>query len=405
MSAAIPVPDLNVADPTREAGNDFGEEYVGVDEPPIDDEPDQSAAFHSLADVLRTRKPRRPIATGITKLDELTNGGLSPGESAIFASGPGGLKTTALMNIAETMALPNTAICVVAWDERWTTVAAKLGGRFGEPYASLNSEHPETLLSLERRLERREVFVQFVDPASAMPFEDISATFDRIAPKGRVRIYVVDLLQLMETRTIDERDTEVIALKKLVEALLRVNRVQESILLVASETTKASISLEAVEANPLGVFAGSRKMASRFDLPIAMAKVDDLTVKVFVAKNRLGPTDTFLLRLDPTTWGVKSIDDEEVRAVADSVGIKKRKAFGKEILRILPAATLPGISRRRISDALKARNVRFGTSELGPAVELLFQAGFIVQDDGPRNSLLAKLAIGIDPESPRVKAW
>jgi RecA/RadA recombinase len=400
-----PVPRLGVAyDPTREAGNDFGEECAAPAEP----ETTKAGAeqhFRSPSEVLHTRKPRKPISTGIERLDEHTGGGLSPGDSAIFGSGPGGLKTTLFVNIVETMSRPETAICFLAWDERETTVAAKLGARFGEEYATLDSEHPAALESLTGRLEGRGAFVRFVDPASMMPFEDIAETFDRIAPKGRVRIYVIDLLQLMESRTIDEKDTEVIELKKIVEALLRVNRLQESILLVASESTKAAISLEAVEANPLAIFAGSRKMASRFDLPVAMAKTDDVTVKVFVAKNRLGPAGTFLMRLDPATWRVESLREGEAQAQADSTSIRKRKALGKEILRVLPPATSPGLARRRIADTLKARNVKFGNGELGPAIELLYQNGFIVQDDGPNRSLLAKLAIGVDPESSAVKSW
>ncbi|GEM_PF-2542470 len=361
--------------------------------------------FRSPSEVLHTRKPRKPISTGIERLDEHTGGGLSPGDSAIFGSGPGGLKTTLFVNIVETMSRPDTAICFLAWDERETTVAAKLGARFGEDYSTLDSEHPGALESLTGRLDGRGAFVRFVDPASMMPFEDIAETFDRIAPPGRTRIYVVDLLQLMESRTISDGDTEVTELKKIVEALLRVNRLQESILLVASESTKAAISLEAVEANPLGIFAGSRKMASRFDLPVAMAKTDDVTVKVFVAKNRLGPAGTFLMRLDPATWRVESLSEDEARADADSVVVRKRKALGKEILHVLPLASLPGMSRRRIQDALRARNVRFRASDIGPAIELLSRDGFVVQNDGARGSLLANLAIGVNPEGPQVQAW
>lgn len=398
----IPVPKfIGMADPTREAGSDFGEEC----EADVARDPAAIAAFRSVPDVLRERRPRAPIPTGISELDKLTGGGLSRGDSAIFGSGPGGLKTTLLVNIVETMASPETAICFVAWDERWTTVAAKLGARFGEPYAELDAEHPAVLDSLAARIKGRGAFVRFVDPASALTVEDLAANFDSLAPPGRLRIYVVDLLQLMESKTFGDKDTEVIELKKIVEALLRVNRGQDSILLVASEATKSAISLEAVEANPLAVFAGSRKMASRFDLPVAMAKTDAATVKVFVAKNRLGPAGTFLIRLDHVTWRVESLGAGDVQAEADSAHIRKRKALGREVLNVLPPADQRGLSRRRIADSLKARTVHFGNGELGPAIELLEGAGLVVQDDGPRGSLLAKLAIGIDPDSPQVKAW
>ena len=367
---------------------------IGAEESPAVEDEKRLAAFVSLPEILRQNKPRRPIETGVAWIDANTGGGLSPGETAIVGGGPGTVKTTLITNTVETMSGPSTALCVVAWDELWGKVAQKTGAQFGERYAELVSDRPDVIARLEARLAERDAFIRFVDPASGLAVEHIAETFHAIAPKGRTRIYFIDLLQLMESKDRGEDDTEQVETRRVVEALLRVARVQEAIVFAISEATKASISMEAVKANPLAVFATSRKIASRFDLPIAMAKADDLTVVAFAAKNRLGPSGTFRLRLDPLTWRLECLTEAAVEAEGIVAYDRKLRDLALEVAKII--AERPGQSGRALGAHLRAAGVKFPEKGLFAALALLDRAGFVVPDEGPRKSQLWKLARGVD---------
>jgi len=356
--------------------------------------------FVDLPDVIRQRRPRRPFRTGIEALDLRTGGGLSAGESAIFGSGPGGLKTTVLVNGAEAMAGPETALCFIAWDESWSRVAAKTAARFGEPYGQLDRDHPEVIDSLIERLAIRDAFLRFVDPASSLPVEHILDGFARVAPPGRQLVYFVDLLQLMEPLGWDPRDPETAELRKIVEALLLGVRKQDAILYAASETTKQAMTLEQVQANPLGVFAGSRKIASRFDLPIAMAKLPGTptTAKVFIRKSRLGPDGDFLLRLEPEYWRVYSLAESGPgeNGNGGNENFEKLKGLAKHVL--FAVEKHPDSTHNRLRNILKSENVRFTGTDFAPAVELLRSKELVGENPGPRRSLILRLADGVVAE-------
>jgi len=346
-------------------------------------------AFVSLPEVLRQNKPRRPIRTGVSWIDENTGGGISPGEAVIAGGGPGTVKTTLITNLSENMAGPKTALCLVAWDERWTRVAQKTGAQFGEPYSELTSVHPLTIDRLEARLAERDAFIRFVDPGSGLPVELIAETFDRVAPKDRIRIYLVDLLQLMESSDCKDDDTEQIETRHVVEALLRVVRVQEAIVFAISEATKAAIALDAVEANPLAVFATSRKIASRFDLPIAMAKMDDATVLCIVAKNRLGPTGKFRLTLDPITWRLgcqegrgepKRTKGEATRHMADA---EQQKILVPALMKAI-AAVGPASGRQLAAHLRGVQGIRFTETNRLAALAYIKSECMATPGDGSR---------------------
>lgn len=386
MSTPFSVPPLDVDDPTREAGNDWGEETAEVLTP---EQQKAGKAFVSLPDVLRQNKPRCPIRTGVSWIDENTGGGLSPGEAVIAGGGPGTVKTTLITNLVENMTGPLTALCLVAWDERWTKVAQKTGAQFGEPYSELTSDHPLTIDRLETRLTQRDAFIRFVDPGSGLPVEVIAETFDRVAPKDRIRIYLVDLLQLMESRDCKDDDTEQIETRHVVEALLRVVRSQEAIVFAISEATKAAIALDAVEANPLAVFATSRKIASRFDLPIAMAKMDDTTVLCIVAKNRLGPTGKFRLTLDPATWrlGCQEGRGEPKRtkseAAKDQADSEQQKILVPALMKAI-AAVGPASGRQLAAHLRGVQGIHFTETNRLAALAYIASEGLATPGDGPR---------------------
>ena len=338
--------------------------------------------IHSLADVVAMIRPRRPFLTFIEWLDKRTGGGLSRGDSAVIGGAPGTFKTTLAVQIACALAEQGAAVCFVAWDEGWLRVARKLGSHFGEMYSELNGEYAIAVTRLRDRLARRSLEVFLPDPASGATFEQIAAAFATVASPDRQWVYIVDMLQVIDVEAGDDDDAEPVAVRKAVDSLLSTTKKQDAILIALSETTKAALSLDAIEACPMAAFAGSRRIASRFDLPIVMAKTGDLVSRLYVPKNRLGPTGRFALRLDPDRWKLTA---EEEMPVAEVKSNRAREQAEKDDAAVLEILRTKGPLH---CDALEAEARAAGLKRIGirHARERLVTAGTVVTVDGPKRA-------------------
>ncbi len=336
--------------------------------------------LHSLADVLALIRPRDPIPTGLPWLDQNTGGGLAEGESAVIGGAPGALKTTVACQVAANMANRGAAVCFVAWDEGWLRVGRKLGANFGERYAELGGDYPPVTERLRTKLSDRDLMVFLPDPSSGATFEEIAAAFRETVPEGRTLVYIVDLIQTIDVEASADDDAEPTALRKVVDSLLAVTKKQGAVVIALSEVTKAALTLEAIEAGPLAAFAGSRRIASRFDVPVVMAKTGERSVRVYVAKNRLGPTGRFSLELDVERWKLIQIDElEEGAARADAA---REQATGDErvVVDILRAAG----PLRAMGVEAEARAKGMPRARLRAALERLRTAGVVIEVRGAK---------------------
>ncbi|KAA0250328.1 MAG: hypothetical protein EDX89_22910 [Acidobacteria bacterium] len=351
--------------------------------PPVDEAPG-TQVLYGLADVVEMIRPRIPIPTGIRPLDERIGGGLAPGDSVVIGGAPGTFKTTTAVQIAADGAKKGAAVCFVAWDEGWLRVARKLGSRFGEMWSELNGEYPAAVERLRLRIKEQDLSIYLPDPSTGATIETIAEEFARVAPKDKPKLLVVDMLQVLDVETVADDDPEPVAVRKAVDAVLSVGKKHSAIVVALSETTKQSLSLDAIDAAPLAAFAGSRRIASRFDVPLVMAKLGDgLVSRVYVPKNRLGPTGRFALRLDPDRW--KLVPEEERPPEEVQADRAREEADGDD-------RAVVAILREKgplETDALEgeARSAGMKRIRLRLAKARLLAAGTIVESQAPRTGV------------------
>ena len=278
----------------------------------IYDDPDIAAAlaeerctWRSLTDVLRNARPREPFSTSFPELDStFFAGGFAPGETIGIGGPPGAGKTTFLSALVAGMAGPRTHVAIAAFDEPEERVAAKIGARFGEAFHRLNSSYPSVLESLAERLAIRDASIEFVDPLEAPDVETILETAAARVPAGRVGIVVLDHLHALSTRDATERDDEFATIRKVATAVALLSRKLGLITIAVAEVLKAASSPDAVRNNPLGAFAGTRKIASLFTVPMVMVPAEGGGYELILAKNRLGPRGSAILNVNYETWNV-----------------------------------------------------------------------------------------------------
>jgi len=270
-----------------------------------EDEAPVGPTWRSLPAVLRASRPREPNPTRFDLLDStFLGGGLAPGDAVAIGGPPGAGKTTFVAALAANLAGLKTHVGFAAFDEPEEKVAAKVGARFGEAFHRLNAEYPSVLESLEERLAIRDADIEFVDPLGAPDVETILETFAARVPAGRVGVLFLDHLHLLESRDGSERDDEFATIRKVATSVAVLTRKLGIITVSIAEVLKAASSPDAVRNNPLGAFAGTRKIASLFTVPMVMVPAEGGGFELILAKNRLGPRGSAILNVNFDTWNV-----------------------------------------------------------------------------------------------------
>lgn len=292
-----------------------------------DDDAPAGPTWRSLTDVLHGARPREPFSTSFPELDSaFFAGGFARGETIGLGGPPGAGKTTLLAALVAGMAGPRTHVAIAAFDEPEERVAAKIGARFGEAYPRLNADYPSVLESLEERLAIRDVSIEFVDPLQAPDVETILETAAARVPAGRVGIVVLDHLHLLTTRDASDRDDEFATIRKVATAVAVMTRKLGLITIAVAEVLKAASSPDAVRSNPLGAFAGTRKIASLFTVPMVMVPAESGGFELILAKNRLGPRGSAILNVNFETWHVTVDSVRTAGRGAGSLGEESRTA-------------------------------------------------------------------------------
>lgn len=302
MSAPFSLPYQDVADPTREAGNDYGEECVA---PPDPETP--SPAVVDLVGILRTEiytGERYP--TRIAPLDELLDGGLAPGFTFAVAGAPGEGKTLLFAQLAAELLLQGAVVVVLAGDEDRSGIAQRIGQYLGFEKDELNSTHPETLDDLEKKLRGRVIRI-FPDPDHPpMTVEDVEDVLIRLAVENpeALLVIVVDSIQTVRCAASQPDDAETTAVMKVVEALRGVKKRTNALVLATSEAPRSSYASRdpGMRTRAIASFAGSRTPEFRFDILSFIGTIGEGAgerARLEITKNRLGHKKGFVtLQLD-----------------------------------------------------------------------------------------------------------
>lgn len=375
-----------------------------------EDDAPAGPTWRSLTDVLLLARPRTPIPTGFSLLDStFLGGGLAPGDAVAVGGPPGAGKTTFIAALAANLAGPKTHVGFAAFDEPEEKVAAKVGARFGEAFHRLNADYPSVLESLEERLAIKDATIEFVDPLGGPDVETILETFAARVPAGKVGVLFLDHLHLLESRDTTDRDNEFDTVRKVATAVAVLTRKLGLITVSIAEVLKAASSPDAVRSNPLGAFAGTRKIASLFTVPMVMVPAEGGGFELILAKNRLGPRGSAILNVNFETWNVTVDSVRTASRGTGTLGEESRTATvakaDDDALRAFFAESEP-MSWNDAEAALRSRGVT--RDRALSARRRLTMAGELVETPGVRPVGVTRGFVpsfwtvpGKVPESPR----
>lgn len=349
-----------------------------------------------LPDALALNVPRDPVSFGIPPLDDCLGGGIGGGEAVVVGGGPGTYKTTTSAYCALKLATDRTAVLFIAADEPSPRVARKIGAQAGESYSELTSEYPTVLSRLRGKLAARGVFVRITHPHASYAVEDVLEAFDREAPKDRQRIVIVDHLHSVMTRDAADGDSEKVAIEKAVGTLVdRYARSKGWSVIALSEVTKAALTVAAVDA-PMMAFAGTRKIASRFDVALLLVTEDGQRVRVIPAKNRFGHKVPFTLEWDTERWVPVHVEDDDIEAARSTAKAARAAEIEASQDSVVLAAVRKAIAsgsplkKSDVPDSvrLRARDARRALVRLVENGVLKFELGLAGTRGGARPTLV-----------------
>ena len=334
-----------------------------------EEQPRPEGRLRSLVEAIGEIRPRSPRSLGVAALDELLGGGLDEGESLGLGGGPGAFKTSLVCTMIGALAAPDTAILVIAHDEDDRRVARKIGAQFNEAWGELSSEDPRVLERLAAKLEKLGAEVFITRQTGGGTLEELVDEFEHSISPGRRKIIVVDHLQAVSSSSWTDRDNELVQIEKVVRFLIDDLKAKKNYAVIAlSEVTKAALNPESVKSAPLAAFAGTRKVASRFDVPLVLVPDGERRLLVLAPKNRFGRRGEILLEVDTDRWRFLSLDmklEARLRDQAKADGERKRQAEDDEItLGLLARAPIPAkvweseLLRAGVESRRRTREVR-----------------------------------------------
>ncbi len=271
------------------------------------------------------------------------------------------------------------ALALICLDEPAAKVTAKYAACLaGERVAEMSGDYPPALQRLKARLQELDAFVRIYDGRDGANVDVILDAFLKEVPAGRVPVAVFDHLHLLDASAVEERDPEAVVVSKVTDAVLGFARKRGGISIAISEITKASINPEVARAAPLAAFAGSRRIASRFDAALLLLKTGERESEVIVAKSRFGRVSSFGAALNIETWRLTTHELGEAAAEA------RQKLVEERLAKVIYAIRASGpLSVRALERAVKgSKAITEDARELG-----LSRCELTVLE-GPRGAML-----------------
>jgi hypothetical protein len=341
MSASFPVPYLDVADPMREAGNDFGEECVAPAEPeapnPYRQTPGQALAKIGLLGSA-IALPELPT------FSSLTDGGLRSGEAEAWGAATGIGKTAVIVRYAKAsveLGRPTVGYFV---DQSPGAASVRLGQLFGLTRERLEDpkRYPEEIARLDGLIASQSAPLFFTD-VDAEGVDVTGAASDlRVIAERKETTLLVDSLNLAPIRGVGD-DEERLRIRDTALAITRERKRYDMAVVVTCELNRT--------AGPLGVYgpglldldyrvdlvntiAESRAIGHAFDRLVVMFGDPERLVRAFLVKNRRGRKGSWWMRMDAATSGWSEVPPDEADAQLREDG--EAKVAGK-IARDAPA--------------------------------------------------------------------
>ena len=184
-----------------------------------------AAVFDRISSVRDNPGGSAGLATGFTEFDNKTSG-LGEGDLMILAARPSMGKTTLAVNIAEYVAFERKeAVAIFSMEMSAEQIGYRvISSRGGIPMQKLRSGElsDQEMDQLTWTINRLREAPMFIDETGALSPNDLRARARRLSQKEKIKLIVVDYIQLMQVPgTKDNRTSEISEISRSLKALAK----------------------------------------------------------------------------------------------------------------------------------------------------------------------------------------
>jgi RecA/RadA recombinase len=334
--------------------------------------------FADLFDAALTLGEQYP--TGFPTIDQGTDGGLARATVCTIQGKPGIGKTLVATQIARNLGKRCAVACLFA-DEGLTGSRVRIGQQLGMDRRVMRRPDEVAKARACKALKEQTVFWRFLQPRSTnSTVEFMARDFDRIAPEGLPRVWLIDSVQVVKSEKTNQR-----SLREAVSDLVwRVDELADeykAIVLLISHVNRGSYSKknkdERVEDLAAGAESAAIERASELILHVDGDPKEKIEIRV--PKNRYtGEIFSTWCTADFPTATYHEVDPVTVEA-AQATAVSERHRVLEEriddLLKTQPDGYLTGTVKARI----KAR-----AADVLAALNRMADDGRLVMDELPR---------------------
>lgn len=323
------------------------------------------------------------FSTGFPTVDKFTDGGLARATVCTIQGKPGIGKTLVATQIARALGR-HCAVAALYADEGLTGARVRLGQQLGVDRKRMRRPDDFARATACKALDDQVRFWRFLQPRSrTATIEFMAREFDRIAPEGLPRVWLIDSAQVVKCES-NASDTKRPRREQISEVVWRVRDLAseyKAIALLVSQVNRGSYSKKKREEQTEDLAAGSETSAIEYasELILHIDGNPKEKIEIRCPKNRYtGDTFSAWCTVDFPTATYHEIDAvtaEAERATQDDAKRLQSVAKAREgIVKELKKASA-GLSRRALREVVTGRP---GT--IDAAVQELYDAGVIYHE-------------------------
>lgn len=290
-----------------------------------------------------------PLDTALAPKFDKTRVGLPLGRIVGVNGAPWEGKSVLASQLALKLALAGLRVVMLVVDEPREDTAERIGQGLGFRHAELNAEYPGTLDELEGRMDGIDLqIIPDEEEFETPPPIEKAAEILLSAPNALGHVLVLDSLHSVYSASEAEGDPERKRIEKRIHAL-RVLRKRGVLVIFTAEVSRASYASRDPDQRVRSLASGAEGRSIEYgaDLLLFLSAGDDDTVKVEVAKNRIGRQKaSFAVRLNAGAAQFGPVSEEALESAVASKREESLLATETAIIKFLT-----GVAPERISGA------------------------------------------------------
>lgn len=344
--------------------------------------------YSDLFDAALTLGEQYP--TGFPTIDRATDGGLTQGTVCTIQGKPGIGKTLVATQIARHLG-KRCAVAALFADEGLTGARIRIGQQLGLERTRMRRPDEVARAAACKALKDQVLFWRFLQPRSkTSTVEFMAQDFDRIAPQGLPRVWLIDSAQVVKSENSSKEGRRM----QVSDVVWRVRELADqykAIALLVSQVNRGAYAKKNKDERTEDLAAGSESSAIEYSSELILHVDGDPKDKIEIRapKNRYtGESFSAWCTVDFPTATFREIDAAAVEAEQTAAVTDKRRGLEDridELLKPWPDGLLTGTVKARI----KAR-----AAEVVDALNRMVDDGRLVMDELPRGGQRWKRSLG-----------